>query len=164
MNCQYCNCPVPPGVTQCPGCGASLSAQPQYVQRQYAAASQYQQPVGSKFQLMPGERLLVRGSFNRKVGIFWASTYMRLTDQRLVFCHISSWLTYGLSWLFCFMEASKISQSFTRSDIVHMEIKRYLLKKVIVITDHFGKTYTFCPQFGCCDAVIVNWWQNGNMG
>ena len=175
MNCHYCNNQLPPGAATCPFCGARIKAQPsavpltpvppqaQYPQAQYPQTT-YPQTPGCTFMLMPGERLLLEGSMQRII-FPSGSTYMRLTDRRLVFCHISRWLTF-VSWLFYLYNATKISQTFTREEIAMVEIKSFLLQKRLVITDFYGRQFTFCEQWlsGKMLQGILNWWQTGWIG
>ena len=55
MNCEYCNNPIPPGVTTCPACGAQVRQQPppppQYGQPQQTqfVPPQYGQPQQTQF-------------------------------------------------------------------------------------------------------------------
>lgn len=61
MNCQYCNNPIPPGVRNCPSCGATVQPQPQQFQQAPPYQMQqprqpYQQPYQQQpFQPQPGQ-------------------------------------------------------------------------------------------------------------
>ena len=120
------------------------------------------QAVGEIFKLMPGEKLLKAGSMQRV--IFPAgNTFMRLTDRRLVFCHISRGLTLFVSWLFMFQRASRISQTFTREDIASMELKSSLGHKTLVIQDNSGEVSKFTGAWFSNGLVnsIMDWWKSG---
>ena len=120
------------------------------------------QAVGEIFKLMPGEKLLKAGSMQRV--IFPAgNTFMRLTDRRLVFCHISRGLTLFVSWLFMFQRASRISQTFTREDIASIKFNSVLGQKTIVIWDNSAQVFKFTGVWFSNRLAndIMNWWKGG---
>ena len=159
MNCEYCNRQLPPGAATCPSCGAEVPGGP--VAGNFPAA--IPQSPGFKFQLQPGERLISEGSM-QQFAFPVISTYMRLTDQRLVFCNISRWLTTCIFWFwFCFLKATTISNSFTREDIVSMEVKPCFGRNKIVIRDKAGNKFEYAGQWFSNRLVqnIMTWWQGG---
>lgn len=158
MNCQYCNKQLPPGAATCPSCGADVPG---------GAAGNSPTAIpqlpGFKFQLQPDERLISQGSM-QKIVFPVIYTYMRLTDQRLVFCDISRWLTIGLSFLCGFYKSTTISNSFAREDIVSMEFKSTLGQKKIVFVDRAGNKFQY-GGIGYSPTLVQNimtWWQ-GNL-
>ena len=120
------------------------------------------QGIGGQFQLMPGETLIRQEQMTRMIFPAKATT-MYLTSQRLVFCDISRALTIGVSWLFWYMAASKISQSFTRADIadVHLETSFIWIKKV-AITSVNRETFRFRGNGFDNNAVnaVMQWYSN----
>ena len=148
---------------------AAYPQQPAYSQQAYAGMPQagygnmLPQGVGAKFQLMPGERLLMQNNFT--ICTFPAGyTCARLTDQRLTFCHISPWLIYLVSWLFMYSSPTKISLTFTRNDIANVEVQSGFFRKKLTITDCYGQKFSFYPYGFSKDSMlrIFNWWQCGN--
>ena len=158
MNCEYCNRQLPPGAATCPSCGAEVPGGP--VTGSFPAA--IPQSPGFKFQLQPGERLISEGSMQR-VTIPVRACYMRLTDQRLVFCEISPWLTMLISLWLSFLRVNTISYSFTREDIVSMEVEPCFGRNKIVIRDKAGNKFEYASQWFSNRLVqnIMTWWQGG---
>ena len=166
MNCPYCGMALQ--VQQdwigmemkCPSCNQSFVLPPPYAQPQYGQppfpSQQYGVPfqgVGAQFQLMPGEVMILQKNMTRV--IFPAgATEMRLTNQRLVFCHTSRVLTCLVSWIFFYVGSSTISQTFTRADIAEMHLENgFLGRKKVVLTDLKGEKFKYMGN-GFSNATV----------
>lgn len=123
------------------------------------------QNPGSQFQLMPGEVILKECRLNLNVFPV-AICYVRLTNQRLVICQISRWLTVGLSWLCAFIKAKKITLSLTRQDIASAAITKGTMGRKLLVLKCANNTeyqyYTGNFSSKCLDQ-IVTWWQSGHI-
>ena len=123
------------------------------------------QSPGSQFQLMPGEAIL--SEFRLTLNVVPAATcYVRITNQRLVICQISRWLTVGLSWLCAFIKAKKITLSLMRQDIASATIvKGKLGRKLLVLKCANNSEYQYYPNgfSSNCLNQVVAWWQSGHI-
>ena len=123
------------------------------------------QRPGSQFQLMPGEVILNECRLTLNV-IPAATCYVRITNQRLVICQISRWLTIGLSWLCAFIKAKKITLSLTRQDLTSAAIvKGKMGRKVLVLKCANNTEYQYVSGGFNSKPLeqIVTWWQSGHI-
>lgn len=118
------------------------------------------QRPGEDFFLLPGESLLWEGIMQMQK-IPAVSSTIRITENRLVFCTMPSWLFLIVPLLFL-LKLSKITHSCLKEDIVHMEFTGIFGRKALLVKTRSGETLKFASLWFSNEGVekIMQWWQS----
>jgi len=122
MNCQYCNNPLPPGVSQCPACGAQApvqappyGGQQPYGQPPYGGQQPYGQPPYGQMPPYPGvgksrTAYVLLAVFLGELGIhnFYAGYTGKGVAQLLVSVLSCGYLAF-IPWIWAIVEACTVT-------------------------------------------------------